>query len=63
MIGCQPAPTDSRLAGHSKIAVRELTWSGWEIPPNNTMCGDGMPVLLSVGLDALTCTSGCDASS
>ena len=51
-IGCRPAPCDSRLAVHCRIAVHQLTWLGWEIPPDKTMCGDGM-ILLGVLLDAL----------
>lgn len=57
-IGCRPVPADSRLAVHCKIAVRELTWSGWEIPAEKTMCGDGM-VLLGVVLDALAQRARC----
>lgn len=51
-IGCRAAPESSRLAAHCKIAVYQLTWLGWEIPAEKTMCGDGM-ILLGVFLDAL----------
>ena len=51
-IGCRPAPSDSRPAVHCRIAVYQLTWLGWEVPPDKTMCGDGM-ILLGILLDAL----------
>lgn len=51
-VGCRPAPDDSRLAVHCRIATHELSWLGWEIPPEKTMCGDGM-LLLGALLDGL----------
>lgn len=55
-MGCRSGPPYSRRAVHYKIAVQELTWLGWRIPPDKTTCGDGI-VLLGVELDALISTS------
>lgn len=51
-IGARPAPEDSRLAVHCKLAVYTLRRLGWEIPDDKTMCGSAM-ILLGALLDAL----------
>lgn len=45
IIGSTPAPRDSRLSVHCRIAAFELRRLGAEVPDDKTMCGSGMVTL------------------